>query len=230
MYTANKRQRSYKAFLRFTIFVLPLIAGLMLLSWYVFIRDNQTVSSNFSKEGAQVVVAKPAVKEFRNKYFKISLRTTWESNGRLNPFSDQVYYEFQDKAKDSTNRWLRVYVDTFPRDFPLNRLMPITVIDNQIVPGVASEDCTSFTGAPQSNTETKTIADTWMAKWQGITFVCAMTKPLNYLGTASVEEGLASTFINIDNSKHKYFFLYIDHNVRPDDTNLVDALKSFEPL
>lgn len=232
MYTANKRQHRYRTFLKFTLFISPFLLAIVAFVWFVFLRNTTTITSNFYKEGAQVAVVKPATKDFSNEFFKITLYSSWESLGKTSPFANQVYYEFQDKAKDSTNRWLRVYVDVFPKDFPLNRLLPISVVDNSIVPGIVSDDCTTFTGAPLSagSGTTKTVADTWTARWQGVDFICSMTNPQNYTGTASAEEGLGTTFINTNNTKHKYFFVYIDHNVRPDYSIFVDALKSFQPL
>ena len=203
--------------------MLLIFAGLI---WFVFIRNNGDITSNFNKEGGQIAVVQPAKKVLENEYFKITLQSTWESNGRKNPFSNQVYYEFQNKAKSEDNRYLRVYVDVFPRDFALNRLMPISVVDNMAVPGVISDECDTFTGAPAS-ADARAKADTWTAKWQGIDFVCNMTNAQNYAGTASVEEGIATTFTNSGGVNHKYFFVYIDHNVRPDYQQFSDALKSF---
>jgi len=231
MYTANKRQRKYRTFLKFTLFISPFILAIIGVIWFVFLRNNDSVSSNFNKEGAQVAVVKPATKDFSNEMFKIVLRSSWQAHGKQNPFSNQVYYEFQDAAKDNNNRWLRVYVDTFPKDFALNRLLPVSIIDNRIIPGIISDDCTTFTGSPLTVVGgSKTTADTWSAKWQGVDFVCSMTNPQNYTGTASVEEGISTTFVNSDNTKHKYFFVYIDHNVRPDYSIFTDALKSFQTL
>ena len=228
MYTANKRPKKYRLFLKFLLFLTPFIliaAGIM---WYVFFRNNGDITSDFIKEGGQVIVAAPATKELENEHFKITLQTSWVANGKKNPFSDQVYYEFQNKAKNDDNRYLRVYLDVFPKDFALNRLQPITVVDNKIIPTAnISDECDTFTGAPVDKKETKNRSDRWMAKWQGIDFVCNLTNPQNYAGTASIDEGLATTFINSKNEKHKYFFLYIDHNVRPDFQLYTDALKSF---
>lgn len=232
MYTANKRQRKYRTFLKFTLLISPFLLGILGLIWFVFLRNNDSISSNFNKQGAQVAVVKPATKDFSNEMFKITLRSNWEAHGKQNPFSNQIYYEFQEsiKEKEGGSRWLRVYVDTFPKDFALNRLLPISVVDNRIIPGIISDDCTTFTGSPLSTLGAKAGADTWAAKWQGVDFVCSMTNAQNYTGTASAEEGIGTTFINSDNVKHKYFFVFIDHNVRPDYTIFSDSLKTFQTL
>ena len=55
-----------------------------------------------------------------------------------------------------------------------------------------------------------------------------MAKPQNLTGTASEDEGIGNTIVSSDGTKHKYFFVYIDHNVAPDNKIFTEALKSFE--
>ncbi|MEI6237029.1 MAG: hypothetical protein WCP03_00305 [Candidatus Saccharibacteria bacterium] len=228
MYTANKRQKKHKIFLRFIIFVVPILVILGILVWYVFFRDNSN-SASFSKAGAEVAIVKPVYKDFTNQFFKITLPNSWADLGRKNPYSDQVYYEFQNTQKGFDNRWLRVYVDIFPLDFALNRLMPITIANNKIIPDTVSEECTTFTGAPISGANRQQTVQTWSAKYNSIDFICDMANPRNYVGTASSTQGYATTLTNKDGSSiHKYFFVYIDHNIHPEYLTFSDALKSFE--
>jgi hypothetical protein len=228
MYTVNHRQRQHKVFLRFLIFVVPFLLALAALVWFFFFRD-QNSSANFTKAGSEVAVVKPATKDFTNDYFKVSLPTSWTDLGRKNPFTNQIYYEFQNTQKDYDNRWLRIYVDAIPTDLALNMLLPLSVVNNKLVPaGDISQECRSFTGAPLPGAQSQAAAQTWKAKWQGVDFVCDMTSILNYVGTADADEGYGITLVNKNNTHHKYFFLYIDHNIRPDPSILVDAVKSFE--
>lgn len=109
--------------------------------------------------------------------------------------------------------------------------MPITLVENKIVPGILSDDCKTFTGAPlDKSVANSASASTWTAKWQGINFVCDMARPQNLIGTASEEEGIGNTITGSDGKKHRYFFVYIDHNVNPDYGIFTNALKSFQTL
>lgn len=229
MYTVNHRQRKHKVFLRFMVFVVPFLAALVVLIWFIFFKETGT-SSNFSKAGTEVAVVKPDTKDFTNEYFKITLPSTWIDLGRKNPFSYAVYYEFQNSQKDYDNRWLRVYVDVIPDFQAINRLLPVSVVNNRLSPGVLSDECSSFTGAPLNNAGGQADSQTWRAKWQGVEFICDMANPHNYVGTASVDEGYKVSLTNSNGRQHEYFFLYIDHNVRQDYQLLSDAVKSFEPL
>lgn len=230
MYAANKRQRRHKIFMRFALFVTPFILAIGLLIWFILFRSTESTSTNFARSGAQVATVKPATKDISTDLFRISLPTTWEALGKKNPFSDEVYYEFQSTQKDFDNRWLRVYVDTFPKDYPLNRLMPINIVEGRVVPGTLSDECSSFTGAPLDARTGQATGQNWTAKWQGTDFICDMTKASNKSGTASIEEGYGVMIKSGDGTKHKYFFVYIDQNIRPEYQIFTDALKSFKTL
>lgn len=231
MYTAYKRQRKQKVFIKFVLVTLPILVIIGLALWFLLFRDQGTSSTNFAKVGGQVAVVTPQTKDFSNEYFTVTLPSSWESLGRQNPYSNQVYFEYQSKLKNYDNRWLRVYVDVFPNDFAITRVMPISVNQNKVeVDGVESisDECRTFTGAPLAGSSSSASSQTWAAKWKDIKFTCDMNVALNYVGAASVEEGYGITLTNNDGAKHKYFFLYIDHNVRPDYSIFVGAVKSFK--
>jgi hypothetical protein len=230
MYTANKRQRKYKTLLRFSLFAIPLIIGIGVAVWFVFFRNPDDSSTNFARSGAEVAVVKPAQQDFTNELFKVTLPVGWASDGLKNPIAPEVFYEYQSKVKDYENRYMRIYVDSIPKDYALNRLMPITVVDNRMIPGVLSDDCTTFTGAPLSGTGAARQSNVWTAKWQGVDFVCDMARPQNYSGTASADEGYAVTLVSKNGTKHKYFLVYIDQNIRPDYSILTEAIKSLQTL
>jgi hypothetical protein len=230
MYSANKRQRKFKVFFSFLLVAIPFLFALAILIWFVFLRPSET-SASFTKNGQQIAQVQEARQEFSNELFKISLPVGWVDKGKQNPTADKVFYEYDSGVKNNDNRWLHVYVDVFPRNFPINKLLPIDVSsDGKINPGIISDDCTTFTGSPANGSSTPAASDVWSAKWQGVAFTCAMKKADNYVGTASEQEGYAVTIPSSNGKKHSYFFVYIDHNVRPNYTLFIDALKSFQTL
>lgn len=233
MYIANQRQKKINVwiYIKYIFIVFILFVVLALIIWYIFIRNNDSSSSNFSKVGVEVAEVKPETKVITNELFKMTFPTTWELNGKKNPYSNQVYYEYQNKLKNYDNRMLKVYVDVFPSDFPINKLLPISVINNKIIPNELSEDCHTFNGAPMALNDGQVKASTWHAKWQGVSFICDMQSlQQNNVGTASLEEGYGVTIANKNGNKHKYFFVYIDHNVRPEYSIMKNAIESFEAL
>ena len=155
MYTANKKQKNYRLFWKFTLFVLVVLAIAVGIVWFAFLRNADQESTNFAKGGSEIASVEISLKEFSNELFTIKLPAGWEAQGLKNPVNDEKYYSFQSMIKGYDNRWLRVYVDVFPPTFPVNKLMPITIVNNRIVPGVLSDDCKSFTGAPLDKNATK---------------------------------------------------------------------------
>jgi hypothetical protein len=228
MYTVNHRQHRHKIFLRFFLFVFPFLIALSVLCWLLFYR-NDSSSASFVQPGVQVASVQPETKDFTSEYFKLTLPTTWVANGRKNPTVFEVYYEYQNSIKNEDNRWLRVYVDVFPRDMALNKLLPVTIVDNRLVPSSLSDECQSFTGAPSQNNG-NTNSQTWKAKWQGVEFVCNMSVQRNYIGIATAENGYALPLAGTVSGQHNYFILYIDHNVHPDYQPFMNAVKSFQTI
>lgn len=229
MYTVNKTRSRKKLFIEFVV-TLGILFGLLAFGlWFFIFRHNDESSASFSRAGGTVAVVEAATKEFAVDEFTMELPDGWELNGKLNPFYNQVYYEFQSKIKDYDNRWLRVYIDVIPEEFSLNKLLPITVLENTLEAGTVSEDCKTFNGAPKIGSG-QTNAQTWKATWEDITFICNMVGQQNYIGTATAKDGYAVPVTGPIKGTHKYFFVYIDHNVRPDTKILVDAVESFEAI
>lgn len=229
MYTVNKTRSRKKLFFEFALALAILFSIVAVALWFFIFRNNSESSASFSRVGGTVAVVEAATKEFTVDEFTIELPEGWELLGKQNPFYDQVYYEFQSKIKDYENRWLRVYVDVIPDDYIINKLLPIVVQGNKVDPGTISGDCKTFKGAPKPGSG-QTTYQTWKATWEDITFICDMVSAQNKIGTATAVDGYAVPINGPTKGLHKYFFVYIDHNIRPDTSIMVNALESFEAL
>jgi hypothetical protein len=230
MYTVNKTRSRKKLLTQVIISLALALAIIIALFWYFVWRDQGFQSANFVRSGGSTVaVVAPATVDFTTDEFKITLPEGWESLGKQRPYSNQEYYEYQSKVKDYENRWLRVYLDVFPPSYPLNRILPITVEGNKIKPGQMSDDCKTFEGAPTTGSG-QASSQSWVATWQDVKFTCNMASPINHTGTGSEDEGIGVTVTGVNSGARKYFFVYIDHNVRPQLSILTDAVKSFEAL
>ena len=229
MYTVNKTRSRKKLLTKVILGLFVFFAIIIAIFWLFVLRDDGFESSNFIRTGGTVAVVAPATKDFSTNEFNITLPDGWELLGKTRPYSNQEYYEFQSKVKDYENRWLRVYLDVFPPDYPLNRILPITVEGNKLIPGQMSADCKTFEGSPGRGTG-QASSQTWIATWEDVTFTCNMASPINHTGTGSAEEGIGVSVTGPQMGTHKYFFVYIDHNVRPELSILTDAVKSFEAL
>lgn len=228
MYTVNKTRSRKKLLAQFVLAFVIFIVLAAILFWFFVIKNTDESSANFVRSGGTIAVVAPATIDISTDEFTVTLPEGWALLGKMNPYYNQVYYEFQSQVKDYENRWLRVYVDIYPEDFALNRLLPVAAKDNGLVPGTISSDCKTFQGAPKPGTGQVT-SQTWTAVWEGVTFTCNMVSPVNNIGTGSVKDGYGVPVTGTKGT-HEYFFVYIDHNVRPDASILTDAVKSFEAL
>lgn len=226
MYVINNQNYKRKILIKYFLFGILFLAIIGVVIWFFFYKNNDN-SASFTTPGVNVANVKVETKDFENEYFKITLPTTWVDLGRKNPYSYEVYYEFQNTLKDYDNRWVRVYVDVIPETQAITKLLPVTVVDNHLVPGELSDTCRSFNGAPAEGSS-QGAAQTWVANWQGIEFNCNMNIAENFIGTASSNEGYGVTLANQNGSNHKYFIVYIDHNIHPDNNFIIDVVNSFE--
>lgn len=227
MYTVNTTRNKSKKLVLYVAFALAIIATLVFVVWYI-LRQNDMSSASFNKTGGTISVVAPKKVDFTTDEFSITLPEGWVLDGKLNPHVDEVYYYFRSTVKDYDNRYLKVFVDVYPSSFGLDKILPIVSEGSQIVPGYASEACSSFSGAPVMGTEQKSV-QTWTAKYQGVEFICNMKGYQNQTGTGNSEHGYGVP-VSGPNGTHKYFFVYIDLNVRPDASIFTDALKSFRAL
>lgn len=228
MYTVNKTRSRKKLFLTFVI-TLSLFFGLMFAAvWYFILRDTDSNAANFSRTGGTIAVVELSTEVFTTDEYKVTLPSGWKYLGKENPKSDEEYYYYQSQIEEYTNRWLKVYVDVYPQDYQLTRLMPITVTDGKIDPGLVSNDCKTFDGAPKQGSQAS--KQPWTAIWEGISFNCNMTNVQNHIGTATAKDGYGVPIAGDKSGTHKYFFVYIDHNIRPDYSIFSNALESFVAL
>lgn len=225
MYTVNKTRSRKKLFITFVLIMALLLGAVAIAVWYFIIRDTDSNSANFSRTGGTVAVVKPATEVFTTDEYKITLPAGWKFLGKENPVVDEEYYYYQSDIEEYTNRWLKVYVNVYPQDYPLTRLMPITLENNKIDPGLVSNDCKTFEGAPKVGSQES--KQSWTAIWEGISFTCNMTNQQNHVGTATANDGYGAPITGENSGTNKYFFVYIDHNVRPDYSILSKALESF---
>jgi hypothetical protein len=228
MYTVDKTRSRKKLFIQFVVAFTLFFAAIIFAIWFFMIRTVGDSSANFSKEGNTYAVVEASYDEFTTDEYRIELPKGWEFLGKKNPTTEEVYYEYQSKIENYDNRWLKVYVDVFPPAYPINQLLPIEPLNNKLKTGTMSGDCRSFEGAPKQGSGASQ-SQTWQATWQGISFTCNTATQQNITGTASVQEGYGVT-VSGSKGTHKYFFVYTDHNIRPQLSILTDAVKSFEAL
>lgn len=228
MYVVNKKTK--KKISAIPIAIIFLMVAFMLVGafWYVFLRDNTSSSASFVKREVKENNFKVKTKTITTEYFKINLPLTWENNGRLNPFSNQVYYELQDKKPKADSKYLRIYVDVFPKDYPVNEVLMISNDGSRLISAELSGNCTTLPGAPKH--QVGTSIDSWDTNYKGIKFTCDIANPYSQVGAISEQLGYGQRMKGASGATHEYFFVYIDRSSRPDSTTFSDAINTFQSL
>lgn len=175
---------------------------------------------------SQVLSDQDPVKTVDMPTFTMEVPKTWEEKARTNN-----YIRFQGSQKDDTARYLEVFVDSMAMqgnesmydEKGFNRLVPIsTSPGGQIRFTEASAPCREYTEASQDIA----TPEPQSSKWKNIDFTCNFIEGWNKIGTGSEADGLL-TIIKGEKTKSKYFFLYTDHNGRPNTDYFYDVLKTF---
>jgi hypothetical protein len=156
--------------------------------------------------------------------FSFELPQDWELQAeQAKPYRYWIWKSTKEHADDKT---LAVYVDGVPPQMAYSMLQPLTASGTGLALGSISDNCLNFT--PDA-AEAQRKNETRVVRWQGITFTCdipSYTKPA--IGTGSKDGMNKVTLTGPTSGKHDYFFLYIDLNIRPDNTIFTDALRSFK--
>lgn len=158
--------------------------------------------------------------------FTLQLPAEWREYKRVNTASEKSISWSNDTRK-SASRTITLYIDAVP-SVPVNRMLPITAQGNTLSYGSLSENCASFTQGGTMNAQAATLLKPAMAKWQGVDFLCDLTVITeNAVGTGSKGEQGGTTVRGEAQGTHKYFFVYTDHDIQPDYTNLYNVIRSF---
>lgn len=216
----HKQKISIKAIIWFIVIFLIICAVAAAAVWFFVLKSNDSSSANFVKEGSdKIVISGPKTKVIANDIFSITLPEAWGANGKQNPFSNQVYYEFQDKTPKQDNRYFKVYVDAYPETYPLKQVVPISAVGNKLDVGVISEGCQNFTKGA-ANSDVPTV-------WNGLKFTCSLNVLYTDIGSLNKNGGYGVKVVGASGQAHNYFFVYKDLNTHPQPENMTDILKSF---
>lgn len=229
MYVINQKPKRKISALPVAIMLLTIAVTLLVTFWYVFLRDNTSSSASFIKSDTTTQAQPENTKVITTEYFNITMPNTWENNGKKNPLATQIFYEFQDKKPKYDARYLYVFVDTFPANYPVNKVLAITNDGSKINSEQISSDCASFNGAPKYNPKNEQTA-TWSTVWEGISFTCDISRPLNQIGAASKASSYGQKVTGPSGQTHTYFFVYKDHNSRPNEKIFTDSIETFRAL
>lgn len=223
----KKKLRRRRRFIRILLasFVVLLILGGIII--YDLIKnqsreiegENLTISQTFGEDDATQLINEPT--------YTMKLPADWKETARINDTyrSGATWTATKDKESD---RFITVFVDKIPQNYPLNRVIPVGSASGVLTLGNVSDRCQSFTRGGTFDEAKAVKTRPTLSKWEDVEFICNMPRPSeNEIGTSS-EQGINTVTVNGDQQgKHKYFFVYTDHNTQPNNQIFVDILNSF---
>jgi hypothetical protein len=206
--------------------------GLFATAGFIVFKDLQgngtAAVEGASKTVGQTLGAASAKKLIiEESTFSMQLPGDWKELSRSNiPREHSITWQGTSKGQD--NRRLTLYIDTIPETKALNRLLPISIEENGLNAGDVSDNCATFTGGGSLEVAKAIQAKPSPAKWAGVDFICDLPNVVdNQIGTGSPEGHNQVTIKGAAMGAHKYFFLFVDHNIQPNYTILSDAVETF---
>lgn len=145
--------------------------------------------------------------------FYMELPVDWKLQERRND-ENINFYAWVSTRQGGADRKLTLYIDRLPQNHKLVRLLPLTSSNDRFILGNVSDDCANFVNVKGT--------EPVEAKWENVAFMCDPIINNQTIGTGTEQGGIAANL-----KGHKYFFFYEDHNIYPEDSILIQALKSF---
>lgn len=152
--------------------------------------------------------------------FTMELPSDWVLKNRFQ-HNNANYYEWAATKQGIDDRRLLLHIDVMPASYKITRMQPLVVSGNGFNLGNLSGHCISFAKDADAVRQSRGNAPV-EAKWEDVLFMCDPIEANQTIGTGTAEGGIAAAI-----GKHSYFFYYEDHNIRPDDRILQNALRSF---
>jgi hypothetical protein len=222
--SGKRRPRKALLILASSVLLVGLVVGAIALD----LRSH--VSPEIQGESrviSQVLSDNSQVKTIDEPFFRLELPADWKETGRnQNNLYDSISWQAGIKGQD--NRFLTVYVDRIPLDYPLNRLLPVRSQGNEISFSDLSDKCETFTAGGTTNANQAASLPPTLSKWREVDFMCNLPRFTdNEVGTGTPGSKNAVTVTGPVQGTHKYFFVYTDRSFQPDYSILFDALRSF---
>ena len=223
-----RKKRKIKKKWRWAILAFVVIVGVVggLIGYDIYRGRSQTqtgtaqISQLTFASGPKITIDEPS--------FSLQLPADWHETGRINN-EYQYGVSWQATKPKEDNRFMTLYIDRIPRTLAVNKLLPVEAIGTALRHGSLSDNCAAYTEGGSFDAKKAITAKDTPAKWEEITFLCDLPKVFdNVVGTSSKEGINIVTVTGPKAGKHSYFFVYTDHNIRPDYQIFNEIIESFK--
>jgi hypothetical protein len=212
--------RLHKILVRYAKVLLVVVVALIIAAIYIAIdtwiqaADRSQITSI---ESSSVQTSSSQI--FRSEYFQFQAPNGWvEVSNETKPPT----YVYRQLDGNLVKRELRIYVNSPPEQIASSRVLPVSVEDEQLVPGTVSDHCknsSAFSGGNRNPIE---------IDWQGIMIYCEPDS-IEYnlvVGNRGSKHGMLLK--RPDDSYATYTMIYRDLTISPNINDLSGILRSFQ--
>lgn len=221
MYRYGERRRKFHTVLVVLVVLLLLATGGGYL-WLRSLKPNTYISPAPAPKVTMVQAATTPMITISEPLFTLQLPSGWKA-----ATDDYIHptYLWSGSGKVDSARALALYVDTIPTQLAVNRVLPVRSVGDGLLPlGDVSDNCSTFTRPPQTDSYNGTAT----GKWQGMTFLCDLANyERDVVGISSTDGVNTVTLTGKTTGAHKIFMTYTDNTGAPDYTIFTTALNSF---
>jgi hypothetical protein len=223
MYTFGRRKKNIKIHL-YRVTILLLLSILIAVPGVIYLNSRPNKKAEIKNISEKNVVFDPVKSDQNIKVqtdlYSMELPNDWKQiSTNKDPRYSSIEWQWNAKTK---NRTLEIFVDRYPTNMPLNKIMPVTVQSNSFTPDSESDNCSKFTNK---------ISDANLkvpSKWQDVPFLCDLDNTVdNIVGVGTINEGVYITLNSPTKGSHKYMFIYTDRSIPENDDPLKTALRTF---
>lgn len=206
-----------------------IISGIASLIYMDIAKNNKdTAVDGPGRTVAQSIDSGQDVLRIDEPTFTMELPGGWKQVNRATTVTENSI-TWQGTKKGEDNRKLTLYVDVIPVTLAVNKLLPVTAVDNTLNIGDVSDNCATFTQKGTLDAGKAVNNRDSPAKYKQVDFVCDLAQVVqNKTGTGSTDGINVVNVTGPIKGKHRYFFLFNDQNIQPNLTILTNALKSFK--
>jgi hypothetical protein len=225
MYVVDNRRKNHRkrnvvlsvvvCFLLFIVIGTSFV-GKKFLHANTVLRQSTTVISTVAPQ-------RSSNQTFNMSDFTFKLPISWQQvAGETTPYH---IYRFEGGVGSPDEKQLEIYQDTIPQTFPVNKVLAVTSVGNQLgAIGEVSDNCANFT---KSTSAIATSSGT-PAKWLNTSFLCDLNNTeRDVVGTSSTTGINTVTLSGPQSGNHTFFFCFTDNSIAPDYTDFYTALSSF---
>ena len=190
--------------------------------------NKDTAVTGTGRTVAQSVDSNQDVVRVDEPTFTMELPGTWKQVARKTTQTENSI-TWQGSKKGEDNRKLTLYIDVIPATLAINKLLPVTANGENLDYGDVSDNCATFTQKGTLDAGRAVNNRDSPAKYKEIDFICDLAQVVqNKTGTGSTD-GVNMIYVTgPTKGKHKYFFLFDDQNIQPNQAILNNAIKSFK--